>query len=92
MGQIVFDQSGIFHLQKLETQFRKRHKKRFRLSDENGRLDLIRQSSESSDQIIQKYFRNFYHELDPALIRELLQRGIVTTPKGFKMPQAQGDA
>lgn len=88
MANVVFSQAGIFHLQQLETQFRKRFGKRFKLSEEEGRMELIRESSDSADHIIQKYFRTFYHELEPQLVQELISRGIVKTPKGFKMPNS----
>ncbi|WP_369600888.1 hypothetical protein AAIA72_13795 [Hahella sp. SMD15-11] len=77
MNQLIFNQASIFHLQQLEVQFRKRQGVRHRLSDESSRLELISQSSQSSDIIIQKYFRRFAHELEPELVEELIARGIV---------------
>lgn len=77
MDKIIFSQASIFHLQQLEFQFRKKFGMRFRLADEDSRFNLINQSSESKDLIIQRYFRNFCHELDPTLIDELIDRGIV---------------
>lgn len=77
MEKIIFNQAGIFHLQQLEFQFRKKYGERFRLSDEVSRNDLIHKSSESSDQIIRQYYERFCHELEPSLIEELVMRGIV---------------
>lgn len=77
MQTVIFSQGSIFHLQKLEAEFRRRQGERFRLSDEAQRLELIRRSSLSSDQVIQKYFRRFCHELEPALVEELVSLGIV---------------
>ena len=77
MNQLIFNQASIFHLQQLEVQFRKRQGVRHRLSEEASRLELISQSSQSSDIIIQKYFRRFAHELEPELVEELIARGIV---------------
>lgn len=81
MDKLIFNQASIFHLQQLEFQFRKKFGKRYRLADEISRNELINESSESPDRIIQKYFRRFCHELDPTLIEELIVRGVVKTPE-----------
>ncbi|ARU55445.1 MAG: hypothetical protein MI864_03745 [Pseudomonadales bacterium] len=77
MEKFIFSQASIFHLQKLENQFRKKYGKRYRLSEENSRMELLTESSTSSDIVIQQYFRRFCHELDPQLVEELVMRGIV---------------
>lgn len=81
MDKLIYNQAGIFHLQQLEFQFRRKYGERFRLSDEVSRNDLIHRSSESSDRIIRQYFERFCHELAPELIEELVMRGIVTPPE-----------
>lgn len=80
MDKLIFNQASIFHLQQLEFQYRKRFGKRYRLADEASRNELINASSESNDRIIQKYFRQFCHELEPSLVEELIVRGVVKTP------------
>ncbi|ABC32954.1 MULTISPECIES: hypothetical protein [Hahella] len=77
MGALIFNQASIYHLQQLEYQFRRRFGERYRLSEESSRMELITKSSQSSDIIIQKYFRKFAHELEPELIKELVSRGVV---------------
>ncbi len=77
MGALIFNQASIYHLQQLEMQYRRRSGERFRLSEEDSRLALINKSSISTDKIVQKYFRRFAHELEPALIQELINRGVV---------------
>ncbi len=77
MSALIFNQASIYHLQQLEVQYRRRVGERFRLSDEEDRLALISRSSGSADIIIQKYFRRFAHELEPELMSELVERGVV---------------
>ena len=77
MEKFIFSQASIFHLKKLENQFRKKYGRRYRLSEENSRMELLTESSTSSDIVIQQYFRRFCHELDPQLVEELVMRGIV---------------
>ncbi len=81
MNTLIFNQASIFHLQQLEIQYRKKFGKHHKLSDEASRNELINESSASSDRIIQKYFRQFCHELEPGLIEELVMRGVVKPPK-----------
>ena len=77
MDALIFNQASIFHLQQLEFQYRKKFGKHHRLSNEASRNELINESSISPDRVIQKYFRQFCHELEPALIEELVMRGVV---------------
>lgn len=77
MDKLIFNQASIFHLQQLEHKFRKKFGKRFKLSDETQRMDLINESASSKDIVIQQYFRRFCHELDPDLAEELVLKGIV---------------
>ena len=79
MSALIFSQASIFHLQQLEIQYRKKFGKHHRLSIETSRNELINESSTSPDRVIQKYFRQFCHELEPALIEELVMRGVVVT-------------
>ncbi|MCP5162413.1 MAG: hypothetical protein H6999_01710 [Hahellaceae bacterium] len=83
MDKLIFNQASIFHLQQLEFQFRRKFGSRFRLSDESSRNELINRSAESSDRIIRQYFERFCHELEPALVEELVMRGVVK-PTGNK--------
>ncbi|WP_020405512.1 hypothetical protein [Hahella ganghwensis] len=78
MRAMIFNQASIYHLQQLELQYRRRCGQRFRLSDENARLELINKTSNSTDKIIQKYYRRFAHELEQDLVSELISQGIIS--------------
>ena len=81
MDALIYNQASIFHLQQLEIQYRKKFGKHHRLSNEASRNELINESSVSPDRVIQKYFRQFCHELEPGLIEELILRGVVKPPE-----------
>ena len=76
MRTVIFNGSSLFYLKQLEAQFHRRVGQRFRLSDEDQRLELLRQSAHSRDQIVRKYFRRFCKELDPTVRNTLIEEGV----------------
>lgn len=80
MERFIFTSGSIFHLQQLECHFRRRGGRHFHLADDDERLALLRETSRSRDQVIQKHFRHLWANLDADVIDALMDEGGVEQP------------
>ncbi|MGP4842836.1 hypothetical protein ACTXGQ_01790 [Marinobacter sp. 1Y8] len=80
MERVIFTSGSIFHLQQLESHFRRRGGRHFHLADDDERLALLRETSHSRDQVIQKHFRHLWANLDNDVIDALIDEGGVSEP------------
>ncbi len=76
MSNLIFSQSGVYRLQQLANQVYSYTGTRHKLSDPKAMLTLLRDSAESSHQVIQTYFAAFTSELDEIQRHTLTDHGV----------------
>lgn len=76
MDTLIFSQSAIFRLQQLGANYFRVTGKRFRLSDQDGILTLLKQSVLASDKSVRKAYDDFVMELNKRQIDGLSARGV----------------
>lgn len=76
MDGFIFNSGSIFHLHQLETYFRHRGGRHFHLADMDELLELLRVTSHSRDRLVQRHFRQFWHELEPDVMAALREDGV----------------
>lgn len=76
MDTLIFSQTGIFRLQQLGSQYFRLTGKRFRLSEQEGILSLLKQSVLTSDKQVRKAYDEFILELNKRQIDGLTSRGV----------------
>ncbi|PAV25064.1 hypothetical protein C8D92_104233 [Tamilnaduibacter salinus] len=90
MDRPIFSSGTIFHLQQLGTQYRRRGGRRFHLGDERERLELLRLTSQSEDQVIQKYYRHFWQQLEPEQGDALVKENGIAAPAPLREDRSVG--
>jgi hypothetical protein len=80
MDALIFSQSAIFRLQQLGSQYYRLTGARYKLSTEDGILDLLRVSSQTSDDKIQYCYDEFVTELNSRQVRALTERDVSLRP------------
>lgn len=81
MQPFILSQAGIYYLKQLELAYHRRHGKRFRLAVHEDRLALLRETSYSDDQVVQRQLRQFCKCLEAKTVNELMAQGVVKTPR-----------
>ncbi len=76
MEKLIFSQSGVYRLQQLASQVHSITGVRYRLSDSDAMLELLRKCSRSGDKVIQTYFAAFSNELDDDQMETLVSQGV----------------
>lgn len=87
LDKLIFSQSGVYRLQQLAGQVNKHYGLRHKLSQQDGIMDLLRFSSNSTHQVVQAYFAAFTHCLN-SMQRDLLKEKGVT----LNLPNAPHEA
>ncbi len=79
---ILFSQASIFHLSRLGALYSGKVGKKYSLSNEAERLELLRLSDTSHDLSIRKQFSAFVSTLEPETLHALQNIGIGTSVIG----------
>lgn len=76
MDTLIFSQAAIFRLQQLGSHYFRLSGKRFRLSEQDGILSLLKQSVLTSDKSVRQAYDEFVLELNKRQIDGLVERGV----------------
>ncbi len=77
MQPLIFNQSSIFHLQKLAHDVRSSTGIRHKLSDENSMMKLLKKATLSNNSNVRQDLDNFTSELDEKQLNTLMNHGVV---------------
>lgn len=76
MDKLIFSQTGVYRLQQLATQVNRHCGVRYKLSQQEGIVQLLSFASQSDNQVVRAYFAAFTNSLSSLQRDLLIERGI----------------